>query len=88
MMKNGVMKKRLIAAAIIVALVVGTVIYLLIPESVDVDKATKGNIQGYVSEMGYIEADDAVTVYSPVSGKIDSVTVNNNEVVEWGRSSL
>ena len=85
MMKNGVMKKRLIAAAIIVALVVGTVIYLLIPESVDVDKATKGNIQGYVSEMGYIEADDAVTVYSPVSGKIDSVTVNNNEVVESGQ---
>lgn len=77
-------KKRLIPVAVIVLLLLGILGYCLMPDSVDVAQVTKENIQASISEVGYIEADDAVTVYSPVAGKISEVLVSTNDVVKAG----
>ena len=70
-------KKGLIVGIIIgvLVLIVATVacVLLLFPKSVEVAKVEKGSISQNVSEVGNIAADDTITVYAPVSGKISEV---------------
>ena len=54
------------------------------PESVAVTKVSKGNVEAFVSEVGYIAADDTITVYSPVAGKVSEVMFKNYDTVAAG----
>ena len=77
-------KKLVIALFVLVICVIGVVVYMLIPDSIGVEAVTKGNVKAYVSEVGNISADDTLTVYSPVSGKVSDVLFNNYDVVSSG----
>ena len=77
-------KKVIISAFVVLLCVVGAIVYALIPETIAVEKVAKGNVQAYVSEVGNISADDAITIYSPVSGKVSDVKFKNYENVAAG----
>lgn len=77
-------KKVIISAFVVLLCVVGAIVYALIPETIAVEKVAKGNVQAYVSEVGNISADDAITIYSPVSGKVSDVKFKNYDNVAAG----
>ena len=77
-------KKMVIALFVAAVCVVGAIVYTLLPETIAVEKVTKGNVQAYISEVGNISADDPITVYSPVAGKISDVKFNNYDTVSAG----
>ena len=70
--KKGLIVGIIIGALVLIAAAVACVLFLF-PKSVEVAKVTKGSISQNVSEVGNIAADDTITVYSPVSGKISEV---------------
>ena len=70
--KKGLIVGIIIGALVLIAAAVACVLFFF-PKSVEVAKVTKGSISQNVSEVGNIAADDTITVYSPVSGKISEV---------------
>ena len=84
---NGNMKKHLwkiIVAVIVVLGAGGFAVYYFFPETVTVDKAATGDVQEIITETGYIEADDTITVYAPVSGKLKEVLPAAEDSVKAG----
>lgn len=84
------MKKVLIIAVVIVALVVGT--YLILKATTGSDTvsyqfgtATRGNIESTVSATGTLSPVTTVDVGTQVSGTIDSVYVDYNDHVKAGQ---
>lgn len=77
-------KKLFITLCIAAVCVIGICIYMLIPDSIAVESVSKGDVRACVAEVGTISADDAITVYSPVSGKLSDVLFNNDEAVVKG----
>ena len=76
--------RNIIAGVVVLAAGGGVFAYSMIPDSVDVEKAVKGNVTESISEIGLIEADDAVTVYAPATGKLSSITCKVNDCVKKG----
>ncbi|MBQ6638182.1 MAG: HlyD family efflux transporter periplasmic adaptor subunit [Lachnospiraceae bacterium] len=80
-------KKRkaplIIILSVVVLLIAGAVaaVIWLFPKKVEVTRVVKGNVSRSVSEIGKTEADDAITIYSPISGKISEVDVAVNDYV-------
>ncbi|MBR6093928.1 MAG: HlyD family efflux transporter periplasmic adaptor subunit [Lachnospiraceae bacterium] len=70
--KKGLIVGIIIGVLVLIAATVACVL-LLFPKSVEVAKVEKGSISQNVSEVGNIAADDTITVYAPVSGKISEV---------------
>lgn len=77
-------KKQCIAFIVVCVGVVGLLAYNLIPDSVDVDTVKKSSVRASVTEVGNIAADDAITVYSPVAGKLSDVLYKNYDAVKEG----
>lgn len=75
--------KIIVALVVVLALVAGG-LYYLSPESVEVQKAAKSDIQSIVSETGHIAGDDEIIIYSPVSGKLTEVLFSKNQQVQAG----
>lgn len=60
------------------------IIYSLWPESVEVERVEAGEVRQSIREVGHIEADEAVTVYAPVAGRISDVLVKKDDTVKEG----
>ena len=71
-----------IVAAIVLA--VGTAVYILAPDEVEADAVSRTDVTRTLSEIGTITCDDPVTIYAPVSGRIQSVSFNVNDSVKAG----
>ena len=76
--------KRIIAGAAGLTVLIGGVAYAAYPDGVDVWEVSKLDINACIDTVGTIEADDIVTVYAPVSGKITTISVKVNETVNSG----
>ena len=76
--------KRIIAGGAGLAVLVGGVVYAAYPDSVDVWEVSKLDINSSIDTVGTIEADDIVTIYAPVSGKVSAIPVKVNELVKSG----
>ncbi|MBO6214697.1 MAG: hypothetical protein J6N76_04080, partial [Lachnospiraceae bacterium] len=76
--------KGVIAGVVAVAAVAGGLVYYFYPESVAVESAQKSDITMSISENGNVSADDAVTQYAPVAGRLGSVKVKVNDMVKSG----
>ena len=72
----------IIVAAI--ALAVGTAVYILAPDEVEADTVSRTDVTRTLSEIGTVICDDPVTIYAPVSGRIQSVSFNVNDSVKQG----
>ena len=70
--KKGLIVGIIIGVLVLIAATVACVL-LFFPKSVEVAKVEKGSISQNVSEVGITAADDTITVYAPVSGKISEV---------------
>lgn len=80
------MKKKLIIAVIILAIVVGGVFYLNNQPGTEVNVARveKGEIEDYIEEVGTANVRDGITVYSPVDAKVLSVFIVEGDLVSIG----
>ena len=78
--------KRIIAGGAGLAVLIGGVVYAAYPDGVDVWEVQRIDISASIDTVGTIEADDIVTVYSPVSGKISNIACKVNETVKSGAS--
>ncbi|WP_044931512.1 HlyD family efflux transporter periplasmic adaptor subunit [Butyrivibrio sp. AC2005] len=76
--------RNIIAGVVVLSAAGGVFAYSMIPDSVDVEKVVRGSVTQSISEIGLIEADAAVTVYAPASGKLSSVACKVNDSVEKG----
>lgn len=76
----------IILAAAAVALAAGIAVYLLAPDEVEADTVSKADITSTIREIGFITCDDPVTVYAPVSGRIDRVNFKVNDSVKAGET--
>ena len=76
--------KRIIAGGAGLAVLIGGVVYAAYPDSVDVWEVSKLNLNSSIDTVGTIEADDIVTIYAPVSGKVSDIPVKVNELVKSG----
>jgi len=70
--KKGLIVGIVIGVLVLIAAAVACVLFFF-PKSVEVAKVEKGSISQTVSEIGITSADDPITVYAPVSGKISEV---------------
>ncbi len=78
-----VTRNIIIGAAVILA-VGGGATYLLLPDSVEVETVARADVNESITEIGQIEADAAITVYAPVSGKISEVSFKVNDKIKKG----
>ncbi len=62
----------------------GGTTYMLLPDSVEVETVQRANVNESITEIGQIEADTAVTVYAPVSGKLSEVSFKINDKINEG----
>ncbi|MBO6240142.1 MAG: HlyD family efflux transporter periplasmic adaptor subunit [Butyrivibrio sp.] len=76
--------KRIIAGGAGLAVLIGGVVYVAYPDGVDVWEVSKLDINASIDTVGTIEADDIVTIYAPVSGKVSAIPVRVNELVKSG----
>ena len=76
--------KRIIVGGAGLAVLIGGVVYAAYPDSVDVWEVSKLDINSSIDTVGTIEADDIVTIYAPVSGKVSAIPVKVNELVKSG----
>ena len=76
--------KNIIAGAIVLA-AAGSVLGLsMLPNPVEVEQVVKKEISQNITESGLIEADEPVTVYAPISGKLAQVTSGVNDAINTG----
>ncbi|WP_029321247.1 HlyD family efflux transporter periplasmic adaptor subunit [Butyrivibrio sp. AE3004] len=74
--------RELIAGGVAAICVIGGgIAYYAYPDTVIVDNVVKSSISSSIVEVGQIEADKAITVYAPASGKITNVCHKVNDVV-------
>ena len=78
-MKKGV--KYVIGGVAGLAMIGGTAIYLLFPESVDVAKAMPQSLTEYVREKGTIAANSTIDIYATVDGKLETVRYEVGDMV-------
>ena len=78
-----VARNVIIGTAALLAVGGGTT-YILLPDSVEVETVQRANVNESITEIGQIEADAAVTVYAPVSGKLSEVSFKINDKIETG----
>ncbi len=78
------LKRNIIIGATVIAVGGGTAAYALMPEAVDVETVSKGDVNQSITELGQIEADAPVTIYAPVSGKISQVSYKINDQIDEG----
>ena len=62
----------------------GATAYMLWPQSVEVETVARADVKASITEIGQIEADPAVTVYAPVSGKLSEVSFKVNDKIRKG----
>lgn len=74
-------KKVLITGAVIVAAAAGAGAYFLMPERLNVDTVQKATVVQTVKVTGNIRADEAQTLYAPVSGRLAVVSVEAGDAV-------
>lgn len=80
---NVKIKKTIIAVAAVAA-IGGAITYAVYPDGIDVEKVARKDIRADIDVLGTVEADEAITVYAPVSGKIGSIAFKVNDTVKEG----
>ena len=76
--------KYIIAGSVAGVLAVGGIIYAVQPDSVETAVVTRQDVTQYVKGTGTISADESITVYAPVAGKLSSVSYTEGDTVNTG----
>lgn len=76
--------KYIIAGSVAGVLAVGGIIYAVQPDSVETAVVTRQDVTQYVKGTGTISADESITVYAPVAGKLSSVSYTEGDAVNTG----
>ena len=77
-------KWKIIIAVVLVIVAAGVLVYFLSPDTVEAEVVTRGDVQQSVTDVGYVEADDVLVIYAPVSGKISEVMYSLEDEVKEG----
>ena len=72
----------IIIGVVVLAAAVAICIIFFFPKSVETVPVENGSVSQSVSEVGNVAADDAIIIYSPVSGKISEVNAKENEYID------
>ena len=78
-MKKGV--KIAIGAGVAAVLAGAGLIYWNLPETVETAEAKKMDLTASISEVGHIKADECITIYAPVSGRVSNIQFQVNDSV-------
>ena len=76
--------KYVIAGCAAAVLLGGGIAYAMWPEPVDTVEVVRHDVKQYVKSTGTISADEAVTVYAPVAGKLSAVSYEEGDTVSAG----
>ncbi len=57
-------------------------VYAVYPDGVDVEQVKRQDIVANINVLGTIEADENITVYAPVAGRLDKVSFKVNDRVK------
>ena len=74
--------KRIIAGVAVAVVVGGGVAYAAYPSGVDVSEVKRLDINASINTVGTVEADEVLTVYAPLSGKISKIDCKVNDTVK------
>ena len=75
---------KIIIAVVLVIVAAGVLAYFLSPDTVEAETVIRGDVQQSVTDVGYVEADDVLVIYAPVSGKISEVMYSLEDEVKEG----
>ena len=78
-MKKGV--KIAIGAGVAAVLAGAGLIYWNLPETVETAEAKEMDLTASISEVGHIKADECITIYAPVSGRVSNIQFQVNDSV-------
>ncbi|MGN0412262.1 MAG: HlyD family efflux transporter periplasmic adaptor subunit [Lachnospiraceae bacterium] len=76
--------KYLIAGSVAVVLAGSGIVYMMQPDSVETAIVTRQDVTQYVKGTGTISADETITVYAPVAGKLSEVSYKEGDTVGSG----
>ena len=76
--------KRIIIGVTGLAALAGGVVYAVYPDGVDIEQVKRQDIVANINVLGTIEADEIITVYAPVAGRLDKVSFKVNDRVKNG----
>ena len=77
--------KFIVAGIAFLAVIIGALIYLFSPDEVDVVTVSRMDISSEIDLLGVVEADEAITIYAPVSGRIKSIKAGVNDSIKEGQ---
>ena len=81
---TGKVAKRVVAVGVAGALVGGVAWYALSPDEVMTEKVAVADVVQTVAVTGTIAADNGITVYAPITGKVADVGYRVNDTVKAG----